>query len=907
LDQNKRKPEAATLALARQALSGLTTVGQSMPDDWVPRKVSEVTAAVDQQDLAVKQEGRKQSTLDLLKPPAADRPADYDTLYANFEAFMLEHPELKSDREIQDAMANLRQSELQRVTYESAMERAVESREDEAPAESNSPLLQPDGQFTYVVWDQPTEVEQTYTSSGVQIALANGVLYAFDTDGRYLWARRLGVDSDRLPQRVSAAKNGPELFLAVSTLENSLEAIDTISGKTIWRYVVEDGETLAAPLTICRWKPEPHRPEKIRGLLASTSGDVHVLELVRGQTIGRFRTGVPMTNTGGVFDPTSQLVYMPADSKRFFALDPSIIEGATTNAARSILNTGHASGSIRSQPVVVGPYLVTIESSDLDHTVVRAFRLHPTQGFENPEAGAVKEIKLAGWAWFTPPVTADRLTVVTDTGTLGVLGLNLDNAGEAIYPLIESNKDSSIPQLPVGLPQRAMAIHSDEHLLWLMAGGSLQKLRLDILKQDVKPAWSSNDQNSPVKGLPLHPAAFDLEQQRIYLTTRSQASEQVIFSAVDAEQGDTLWQRQLGFYPAIDPISLTDGRLLLIDRSGRFLLARAVGPVDQQTLELNSESLPALEAIDGPPQLIQDEKGQSYVTVSLRAGRALGLRSLAVTAEGNPWRIIDLPEGQLRGRPTILADHLVLVAANPGQPAALFRIPLAETSPVKPDPYRWPQATVLTNEDEVQLQSLEDNRVLLAVGNAMHWLQWDSSGVVPSWKASEGWFYSRARLTGPVIGVGQRVFAVDRDHTLYRIQSDQPSEVTQWSSSEAITAGPFHWKDRLVVVEGGRSLVAFDSQSTSADLLPVWRHRLLSGRICGRPVTYGNYLLVTDLAGGLTPIDLATGDARPRVAFLPGASPAAASTLLGNRRILIPMADGTLLWQSLQPARERAS
>ena len=954
IDQVKKKPEQATLALARRALQGLTTVGQSMPDDWVPKKMADMTALVEQEEIAVKQLGTKQSMLALLQLPAEDSLTDYDALYQRVEAMLEDHSELREDRDVLTAITNLRQSEVQRVTYQSASEQlaAAErnasdlnasvtnagvtnagvtnasdsnasdsnasdsnasvtnasetSRAETTGTETNADERDTAAEVIYVVWDQATTEDRFVDSSAVQLSLANGVLYAFSSAGQHLWSRRLGVDSDRLPQRIRAAKTMPDLLLAVSTLENSLDAIDLLSGKTIWRYRADSGETLAAPLTICRWKPEPHRPEIIRGLLASTTGDVHVLELVRGQTMGRYRTGVPMTNTGGVFDPSSQLVYMPADSKRFFALDPGVIEGASTTPARSILITDHASGSLRAPPVVVGPYLVTIESADLEHTVVRAFQLNPTVGFEKPDAPAAKEINLGGWAWFTPPIAADRLTVVTDTGELGVLGLNLDNAAEALYPLIESANKGAVPQLEVNLPQRAMAIHSDEHLLWLMAGGSLHKLRLDILKQVVKPVWSSDTLNSPVKGLPLHPANFDLEQQRIYLTTRSVASEQVTFSAVDAEQGETLWQRQLGFYPALDPISLADGSLLLVDRSGRLLRARAEGPVDRQVVEIEPENLPSPDSVVGQPQLIQDEAGGMYLAISLREGRAVGIRTLApTTGAASPWQILELPEGRLQGRPTVLNQHLVFVAANPGQPAALFRVPLSETATRQADPYRWPQATVLTADDQVQLYAINQDQVLLAVGNAIHWLQWDSSGVVPTWKSQEGWFYARAGLTGPLIQVGKMVYAIDRDHTLYRIRADEPSDAVLWRSSEQITAGPFLWNEQVVVVEGGRSLVAFDTQATSQDLLPKWRHRLLSGRICGRPVRFGNYLLVTDLAGGLTPIDLATGTARPRVPFFPGAIPAAASTLLGHRRILIPMADGTLLWQSLAPTPNR--
>ena len=130
-----------------------------------------------------------------------------------------------------------------------------------------------------------------------------------------------------------------------------------------------------------------------------------MLELARGKPIGNFETGSPLL-VGGTFDPTTQLAFFPAESRRLFAIDPSVIdddEKSQRPAAQSVLLTDHASGSLRGPPIVVGRYLVLIQSADLDHTAVRVFEIKPPIGFPVADAKPLNDTPpLRGWSWFSP-------------------------------------------------------------------------------------------------------------------------------------------------------------------------------------------------------------------------------------------------------------------------------------------------------------------------------------------------------------------------------------------------------------------------------------------------------------------------------------------------------------------------
>ena len=112
-----------------------------------------------------------------------------------------------------------------------------------------------------------------------------------------------------------------------------------------------------------------------------------------------------------------------------------------------ILATGHPSGSLRSEPLVlerVDPrhvptpgtpapgYLMLCQTAGFDHMRLRVFAL-PLESSESP---AISDKQIGGWSWFEPCHDPEKLAFVTDTGFLGLFGINqLGNEDEAVFAL----------------------------------------------------------------------------------------------------------------------------------------------------------------------------------------------------------------------------------------------------------------------------------------------------------------------------------------------------------------------------------------------------------------------------------------------------------------------------------------
>ncbi len=917
-EQAQRGTDPQKLASAREAHELLTTVAQAMQDEWVPERTAKLTAAIYQAEKELAVDLAKEQLTAVLEqcqsPDVAGEKLDEQLIRS--QEILAQHPKLAEDKTIAVLIDSAYQSEAGRVRYE-------RETNDDAPAPSTRPTLL-DRNTTYVVWDDTVGAPTVSArSSKMVFALARGVLYAFDARGNYRWSRRLGFDAHRLPILIEPSATLPAMAIAVSTLDNSLVALDPATGNLLWRYQAGEGHYLSAPPTLVEVSLNPNAPPIVRGLLPTADGEVHVLELVLGKRIGRFRTGFPMT-VEGAYDPATGLAFFPADSRRVFALNPAAIESTAPDApaAHSVLYTNHASGALRSRPVVVGQYLLLIESSELQHTRVQAFQIRPPLGFPDPQAEAVKSVQLRGWSWFTPPTTPDRITVVTDEGDLGVFGLNLDNPDEALYLMIHDAK-GACPRLPVRDAYRTLAIHSDEHLLWLMAGGSLRHMALDLLHQKARTLWPADDQPAEVTGLPVHEAVMDDALERIYIATQAPRGAKIEFASVNAETGAPLWRRQLGVSPVGDPLVLDDG-VLLVDRTGRsvrFALSAAEEPAGAASVPQGSTNQTSTGAASaGPPRReitpplrvalddalpagatagdlmrLADETGRLYLAVTVERGKAVAVRSLARGAE-SAWRRLPLLAVRLQGRPAIVQGHLIAPCSD----GRLYRIPLAPGRPteVNEQPFTWAAESSLSPQDQAEVYPLAADRVLLTHGRRALWLQFKTDEPVQRWVPVGRPYVTSADVLGAVPLVGDGLILATRQNQLLRITGPE-RHAHEWSLPGRITAPPVPRGDRLVTILDDRRVVSIALDAPPGDDLPGWISDPFRGRVCGHPVLAGNELLVTDESGRVTGLDAQTGELLWRIELGRGALPAAAAVPLGQGRLFAPLRDGSVVQWTL--------
>lgn len=889
VERTEKTAQPEALASAQKAHELLSTVAQSMPEQWVEAKVSDLGGSIRRTERQLEVALAKEKLVDMLAVVSASASTDesLDRTYDDAKALLQQHAQLQGDADIAAAFSSAYASEATRVTYEPFSEDA-----DETLAEAVSPPEE----TIFVVWDQPSAAGSANRGE-VFLSLADGVLYAFDGAGTHLWSHRVGFDSHRLPVSLKPSSTSPEAVIAVSTVDNSLLALASRTGRVLWRFDPGADQDLASSLTISRWRPAPNKPERVRGLIPTAGGEIHVLELVRGKRMGRFQTNLPMT-VGGSFDPVTQLVFFPADSKRVLAIDPAVIEdqNATSSAVRSVLFTNHLSGSLRSKPLIVGQYMLLTELLDLENTQVRAFELQNPMGFARPDAAPVKDRILHGWSWFTPPLTPDRMTVVTDAGELGVFGLNLDNPDEALYPLIHDGK-GQCPTLGVDAPYRAMAIHSDEHLLWVMAGGTLRQIGLDILAQKVTTLWPEDESAAEVVGMPLHEATFDRESERLYLTTRSLDATRAEFAAVDANTGTKLWARQLGVHVVGDPIVSNDGAML-VDRTGRILQLSASESEDGTSrVNVIADDRPPAEEAAGELLRLRDLEGQEYLALPVASGRAIAIRAIDPSLPFQPpWQTVTLPSTRLQGRPAVLEGYLMVPCSN----GSLQRIPFAGSAVKRRNEqtFQWAPESTVASDDSPAVYPMGSGQVLVVLRQSLRWLDYATSEGVGYWKERK-----QVLVDGPVQGelamAGDYLFMAGPGRALYRVRRDGTGDPDTWQLEGRPTAGPFAIQSGIFVVLDGRKLVRFNPSSETAS----WTLGPGKGHIRGRPVVVGRSLLVTEDSGKIMGVSLNTGQVVGEVQLPPGAIPIAAAIPFGRRRFLAPLADGTLAWQPADSPR----
>lgn len=883
------------LERAREALDLQETVARSLSSENTADALAAATQRIQRAELAVQALLRKRQVLaDLSAVAGPEMNADArDEVYARVQGKLDDEPKLAGDSEIKAALVTAYRSESERVRYEPTEANAVDS----GPAEMAEEL--------FVVWGTPLEPSPSVKLSNVVYGVARGVVYAFQTTGEFLWARRLGIDATRLPLRLPGGSSVPDLLLVVSAANNELLALSPRTGEPVWRYRVEDGQSLAANITVARWRPDANSAEIVRGLLPTANGEIHVLELSSGRRLGIFHTGLPLT-VGGTFDPALQLAFFAADGQRILAIDPSVVDQADSSRAPapSILLTRHPSGSMRGPPVVVGEYLLFTESSDLESSRVVAYKLKPGVGFVDPAARPLKEFELSGWLWFTPKVSPDRLLTISDTGHLGLFGVNLDNDQEALYPLLQDNS-GGLPRVPVTTACSALLIHADENYVWFSAGGVVRQFAMDIVHQRAVPLWPESDSATQVTGIPQHEAQWDAPSERLFLTLRSPSADEMHLVAVEGQQGAVAWTRHLGFSAVGEPLLSNGKQVVFLDQSGGTLSIELQSGLPSE----NPDASPrlALHMVEPPPQdaqeanlILHDVEGRVFYCGIHDGGNELSVRQITLGEQMERGRRrLSLPAPPLAGRPAILGGQLVV----PGSDGRLHRIPLEDTATPGPNeqPFEWAAGSAVSHGQRRALVfPLEEQSILVIDDRRIRRLEFRTDDGISQWKQQGETTFADASVVGEPVRLEKQLFLTDQQSTLYRFPSP-PGEIPpdRWQLPGRITAGPFLRDGKVMVIEDERRIVCFDPHAAPGSE-PLWTTTDFPGRVCGVPTLAANSLVVTDDRGGVSGVRLKDGEVVGRYELPSDAVPSGAALPFGSRRVLVPLADGTLRWQSVR-------
>jgi len=721
--------------------------------------------------------------------------------------------------------------------------------------------------------------------AGIVFALARGVLYALDAkDGQVRWARRVGIDTATLPVRVPAGEINAELVLVLSSDTNTLTACDVQSGEALWSYHLGQ-PCLGRPVLVGR-----------RAYVATIDGHVHEIEIVRGQVLGRFDLGLPLSG-GGTHQEGTNLVYFPAEVGFLFVLD------VEQRKCVGVLQTGHPAGSLRGEPLIVTDgrpmtegsspprYLILSQADGLDTMKLRAYRLPIDKVMK--VAPLQPEPRVRGWSWFPPHCDGEKVVLATDAGVLGLFGIKQPNNDDPpLFALLprELQLDGDDAQ-----PGRAQVVHAaGDDDFWVLARGQLQHWRKGLTKDGLKV--SSMWAQPLVLGSPLHAGQVNEAQDTLFVVTQSAARQACLATAIDAATGAVRWQRQLGLTALGDPRTI-GGRVAVLDQGGGAYVFDPETRYPYLLPRTSSERTGAVVWFQPAAD------GQSAYALVVPAPDRLALRRYGIGKKATEAQGLEFP-GTLGGTPA-LGNGCVLLPLTDG---TVLR--LALTSGARPDDgphWRAPHADPTSRGHVVWLGG--DDFLITDGSRGLQRFR------VPGklWEAIDR---KKQELQERIVGAPLLLSPGDEKNPLQLAVGDTAGniifleedrkkpdgsrfkEVRRWALGGKITAGPFLRGDRIGCVLDRRELVWIDPTKA----LPLWWRCVCSNDgIVGQPQLIGDSIVVADLAGRFLALDPKSGDPRGSGYTLKAsAAPAGAPVAFGKESVFAPLTDGTVLLLSLE-------
>jgi outer membrane protein assembly factor BamB len=739
----------------------------------------------------------------------------------------------------------------------------------------------------YVVEQVGSPPTGAVSGKSVVPALVRGVLYALKPGtGEPIWATRVGIDTTALPVHLPETASSKETFLVVSADRNTLRALAARTGELLWKYQLS-APCLGSPVVVGG-----------RAYVPTYDGRVHEIEIFEGNRLGHFELGRPLS-VGGAHQPGTDILYLPADSQVLFVLDLAKKECV------GILQTGHTSGSLRSEPIVVNKidpqaklpesraaapgFLILVQSDGLEHVQLRVFGLP----IERPDAQPVlrPEPRVRGWSWLRPFHDFEKLALATDAGVLGVYGIQQVRNPEdpPLFPLlrdeIQVGRDSS-------RTVRAQVVHASENDFWILARGDLQRLQLHLYKERAESLW----ENALPLGSPLHAAGLDEGGKTLFVVTQSPSQRSCLVTAVHADDGKVLWQRQVGVDCQSDPIVLGE-EVLVLDRGGSLFVfdaaRHAKGLKDWQV----GGRMVAGPLEEGPvaPSLLRAVDGKSaYELAWPKPGNLLVLRHYQPgkpEATSTTHHLSD----RLAGVPALGPDFLLLPLAD----GNLIRLPLDGGQPMIVQTWRAERAD---DQAVCHITYFNPAETLITDGlRTLTWLRWAGGMGVAVESAT-----LPARIVAPpvvVSGGGDiQVFVADSSDTLTLLEGLKLKEGRKWKLPGKLTAGPFLREEnkRIGCVVDRRRLVWIDPAVQE----PVWTQDVSAEAIVGQPQVFEGMVVVADVSGRIIGLDPARGTPLgPGYTLKATAAPAATPVPFGQGRALVPLTDGTLFVLSLEHLR----
>jgi hypothetical protein len=284
--------------------------------------------------------------------------------------------------------------------------------------------------------------------------------------------------------------------------------------------------------------------------------------------------------------------------------------------------------------------------------------------------------------------------------------------------------------------------------------------------------------------------------------------------------------------------------------------------------------------------------GQPFLVVPLIGKRAIAIRGMGPDQlPDSDWFPLQMP-ADLRGRPAIGTEFLVAPCAD----GRLHRVRMdGEPRDLANEvTFQWSRSKRPAPDETAEVYPLESPRVLLIDGRRrVRQLEFRITDRVKQWVQIGPTFTAPNFLVGEPLTAQNYALLADSGGTIFRMPLDGKTRCTpQWTLDTDITTA--------YLIPAARCLIAITADNRLACLLPDkqeprWMSEPFDGRICGKPQLSGGILLVADESGRVAGLGIGDGQRRWQEILDVEASPSATPVAFGDRRMLVPMADGTLL------------
>lgn len=733
-------------------------------------------------------------------------------VYAAYERLIQLYGDFKDRQEITERLGKAWKLDQDGVQWE-AMNKSAETQSRRGAIAATTLLL-----------DRNKSGSAAQAPGNTQFALAGGAMSAHDGNtGEMLWSMVVGRDTNVLPIPLTISGAAEPVVLVMDMLHDELVAVQSRSGKVVWRQSV--GEPIeAAPLL---YRGKLYQP--------TGKGSLFVIDQASGRVDGRLRfSGAPRFSTSPAIHEASQHLFLLSEQYVLY----NITLGGVPKCESLPYYTAHRPDSIFATPLRLNRYLVLFENQTATSVRIRVFLL-------SQDGKTIEEIQripkegdpqINGWVHFVPAVYGNLMFVATDLETVQVYSGGAPEKADG-FALVKSAGGGT--PLPGTRPQAYTMYYTDKDLL--AQGSRVRHYTFLAEQQTLNPAEEIlvGAAAQPIQRFPATGGHVD----RMYLGRHLPGTSAIALTALDSANLQTQWEVVLGAgVLTLQPADSSKSVWLALTRMGSVfaipaatlasggVIDKPVGRVDVE-IEL-SDTADAVLLADG-----------SSVFAPVGTPTRLYIRPPAINATARPLELL----AALQAPVAAFQDGLLA----PGTDGRIYFMSPATGKPLA-EPFQPP---LVTNQPaQWRGVGLTAKNTIVAVDDLGNLYQIELlKDPSPNLVERSGSKLPRPIRSGIAIS-GSLVACVDETNALHVWDADALSPISEIKLSGPASLGPVAAGGYIFVAAGDDELLCVNSQGVEA-----WRQPLKGQHIAGHLLVKGDQLHFVTSSGLVRTLRLSDG------------------------------------------------